>query len=215
MAVYGGHTIFAADEEAKKYENFYKFQDLEGKKDYDDLKSEYHKAMNDYFNYKFDLLETLIEKDKKFFENKDFKSPEIVADNFDDRYTEIINKCKTNVSSYCVSMGALDLYMTYLESLNAQEGTLPYVEPGMGIDELLTQIKSRNDDIKEETEEAKFVMEATTAAYNEFAMAYPMHIQYENIIRNLMKYRIALESIHKQVVTFPVRFADATSDQCE
>ncbi|NIA02276.1 MAG: hypothetical protein GWP15_02750, partial [Nitrospirae bacterium] len=73
---------------------------------------------------------------------------------------------------------------------------------------------TRGDEIDKDAKDSKIVLEAAVNVYKEFQSAYPMHKKYKEIINNLTKYKIALGKIRKQTDTFPLRFVDATSDQC-
>ncbi|MFC1615502.1 hypothetical protein ACFL21_00020 [Patescibacteria group bacterium] len=174
------------------------------------VKAAYHTEMNDYFNDKIEKLVEILEEDK-FYNNENFIAPQGVnLDNYQELCVE------ENVSSYCVAMGALDRYVAYTTTLSGITGYLisfDYEQTGTKYD-LLSQSEYFNEDITIELEESKRVMEGTVAAYNEFRLAYPMHIKFEDIINSLMKYRIALKDIRKQVKKFPTKFVDATSVTC-
>lgn len=206
FAVYGGYTIYAADTSAD-YGKFYDFTGVNNSDGFIYLKSSYHSNMNDYFNYKFAQLTKLVDKEEKFYEHKDFKAPE--SD------TNLIENCKTNVSTYCVAIGATDLYIAYLEKLNSMKGTMPMITSSSSSIKLVVDlIATRGDEIDKDAKDAKTVLEAAVNVYKEFQSAYPMHKKYKEIIDNLTKYKIALGKIREQTDTFPLRFVDATSDQC-
>lgn len=211
MIIYGGYTIYAEGEE----QDFSGFTMFAGQPFLFLLSSAYHDSMNDFFNYKIQRAVALIDSNAKFYADKDFLVPEFVNTTGSTLTDEIKEKCKTNISTYCVSMEALDLYIKYLESLNIMKGNLPAFEPNSTIEEVLNNMESRDDDIEEDMKDAKLVMEATVNAYNEFKSAYPMHKQYRTIINNLTKYKIALMKIRKETKYFPLRFIDSTSSQCK
>lgn len=194
----GGYTIFAATNK----EDF----DFSNPKDsFSSVKSNYHAYMNEYFNEKLDILVTLTE-DPDFYKHPYFIAP-----------AEKVACQPQNVSTYCVSMGALDAYMTYLQTLNQMKGFLPLgeLEPGATIEEALNLDNVENEKIDLEVEQAKGVMLKTVAAYDEFRIAYPVHQRYEDIIANLIKYKIALGKVKKETQKFPLKFIDATSDICK
>lgn len=176
----------------------------------------YHNSMNEFFNAKMKHLNELI--DAEDFENKDFIPPsQDKLPNLDpvkDDRKEILKKCtEANVSTYCVSMGALDLYIDYLNSLKRLKTSLAN-SSGDSITELIASTSTRNENINRELEEAKRVLEATVSAYNEYRLAYPMHKKYQQIAANLVLYRSALNEINRQLVTWPVEFVDATTHKC-
>lgn len=206
FSVYGGYSIYAASD-AVDFEKFYEFKDLQNSRGFSIVKSEYHKNMNDYFNYKFVQLVELVDKEEKFYEHKDFKAPA--------SETNLVETCKTNVSTYCVAIGATDIYINYLDKLNSMKGTMPEItSSGSSIKLIVDLVKTRGDEIDKDAKDSKVFLESTVNAYKEFQSAYPMHKKYTEIINNLTKYKIALGKIREQTETFPLRFVDATSDQC-
>ncbi len=164
------------------------------------IKSNYHEAMNDYFNEKVDfLLDMMDEKDY-------VKKPEFSAE----------GECtEKNVSSYCVSMGALELYMAYVETILIVRAKLPKVDEDSNQSSLFSDVSLRNAKIELEIEDAKMVMEQTIKLYDEFKMAYPTHMEYKKIIKSLNKFKIAIKNVREEVETFPGKFIDATSPTCK
>lgn len=208
LIIYGGYSIYAGEEAVDYYEftksKSFSILGIGG------AKPTYHKSMNKFFNNKIEKLVGIIDGNEKFFEDENFMTP-------DDETIEekgILEACKDNVSTYCAAMQALDLYMAYVATLNSLKGTIPdYSIPTKDV--VWGEIKKRDEAVDKEVKDAKLVLEAAIAAYNEFRMAYPMHKKYRDIIKNLMKYRIALKKIRAQTVKFPLRFVDATSSKCE
>ncbi len=194
----GGYTIYA---ETKKED----FNFSNPKNGFNSVKSNYHRYMNEYFNEKLKIMVDLTE-DPNFYKHPNFTAPK-----------EKSGCTPQNVSTYCVSMGALDIYMNYLQTLNQLKGFLPLGElpEGATTEDLLNADTVENGKIDKEMEEAKSVMLKTVAAYDEFRVAYPVHQRYEDIIKNLIKYKIALGKVKKQTQKFPLKFIDATSAQCK
>lgn len=202
---YGGYSIYASND-VKDYYTFKK-----PNASFFLVQALYHKAMNEYFNDKLSALTDLM-SDENFYNNSNFKAPDGVdSSNYKDKCGQI------NLSSYCVSMGALDLYMAYVETLNQMKGYLfdGGIAGSVDKETLLNTYSAKTNKIDKEVVEAKTVMQSTIAAYDEFKMAYPMHQKYKTIINNLMKYKIALSKIRKQVYKFPSKFIDATSSECK
>lgn len=188
VLVFGGYSLYA---EEIGYSSFTVEQ------------AKYHIAMNDYFNEKLERVVSLL-NDEKFFEHPDFLVP------------SSSEEClKTNVSTYCVSMGALDLYIKYVQTLLGFQGSIVLSPDSQTISDVFNATTVRNEDISDEIDNAKIVMKATIAAYDEFKMAYPMHKKYQSIIFNLTKYKLALKKIRNQVADFPQRFVDSSSSQCK
>lgn len=194
VLVYGGYTIYAEDDgelDFRKPEKGLVY-----------IEETYHKAMNEYFNVKMQQLVEILDNEK-FAENEDFKAP-----------AKDVECNETNVSTYCVAMGATDMFIDYAKTLEKIEGTLVSegaVSPG----DVLIATNERDVDITFAIEEAELVLDATLATYNEFRLAYPMHKQYEIVINNLIGYKDALEDVRKDVSKFPSKFIDSSSSYCK
>jgi hypothetical protein len=199
VLVYGGYNIYASADDSNGFDE-----------DFTALSYEYHNDMNDFFNEKIEYLVEILEEED-FFENEDFIVPEGVDSK------NYVEKCgETNVSTYCVAIEALDIYIGYLEDLNVVKGSLSTVEIDLPtVSDMVEEISVRDEGIESEVSDAKTVMFAAVAAYDEFKTAYPMHKKYKEIIENLVKYKIAVKKIANQTVEFPLRFIDATSSTCE
>lgn len=215
FVVYGGYSLYAADIPViSSTDSFLSrtFNDLA----LANVSNQYHGEMNDYFNLKMERLNELI--DDMDFEHEDFLPPSQVAvpnlNPVEDELPEIVEKCgEDNVSTYCVSMGALDLYLRYVNALNRLKGTL--VEgTGDSVSDLYQATQNRYVVINREIEEARRVLETTVATYNEYRLAYPMHKKYQEIADNLVLYRSALNEINRELINWPVEFVDATTHKC-
>ena len=202
MTIYGGYTIYASD---------YAF-DSPGM-DYANIKSLYHREMNSLFNEKVSqLVDILDDKNIDPFSDDRFLTPTEGTSGSDGD-----NGCsKDNLSTFCVSLQALDRYLAYVNRLNMEKSTLPSSDAEIKTYEFyLSLTKARNTLIDKEIEDAKTVMSAVLNAYNEFRLAYPLHKKYLDIIDDLAKFRLKLKLIKRQVRDFPLRFIDASSDACK
>lgn len=212
VLVYGGYTIYAENSDTSNTSDYYSFTNsLLG---FSYTKNSYHDSMNRFFNDKMESLNEMLATEN-FFDNPNFNPP-----------AEGQECDKNNVSSYCVSVQALDIYMKYLEVLEVVKTQLilakdTYYEEDPAfvvyerLDSLWYQSADKNKQIDREVEDAKKILEATISAYDEFTLAYPMHKKYQEVIKNLVKYKIALKDIRKRVMRFPEKFIDATSAYCE
>lgn len=210
VLVYGGYTIYAADTEKVNFrtaENFY------------DAFDGYHGEMNEYFNAKIKKMVALVDT-PGFYQNvekkKQFLPPAELKDS--DDVATIVQKCgENNLSSYCVGIGALKMYSEYLVRLKYLESNIDLgsVPVGSSALEVLRSQNSNVQDFRRESQEANAVMEATVAAYNEFRLAYPMHIKYQEILTQLTKYKLIMKDVRLRVAEFPVRFVDASTNKCE
>lgn len=205
MVVYGGYTIYA------ETKNYYAFESLS---DFSSVKSAYHDSINEFFNDKIDQLMTILKK-PEFYKDVNFLSPANVNSTDASSPNYYTKKCgDTNVSTYCVSMGALDLYMAYIATLGTVNQNIP-PRQGQTIKGAYEIITITDKAIQTEIVDAKRIMTGTVAVYDEFRRAYPTHKQNQEIIKTLVKYKIALQKIRQVVTSFPLRFIDATSPDCE
>lgn len=210
ILVYGGYTIYAAED----YRIKVNFRDAN---DFFTAFNGYHGEMNQYMNGKIEKLNLLV-KDNDFYQNpekkKNFLPPPNIIDK--DSIAKVLEKCgEDNVSTYCVSIGALDKYLSYLKKLDELKNSLDFSGRALSKTEIAGSYKKNREKIDRESEEAKMVMEGAIHTYNEYRLAYPMHRKYEKIIIQLNKYRLALKDIRKRAALFPERFIDATTTQCE
>ncbi len=208
VAVYGGYSIYAKDYAFSGYSTYFLVFNL------------YHKEMNEFFNKKMQALNKLMDSEN-FYNDPEKKKlinpPSIAKAGPNQKMEDILKACgEENVSSYCVSMGALDIYMAYVGKLNSLKGNLANVEArtSMGLSVVLEATRQQNEAIEEEFNSAKKVMEATVAAYNEYHLAYPMHKKYQEVTKNLIKYKLALKDIRKRTARFPAKFVDSSTVEC-
>ena len=170
----------------------------------------YHNSMNKFFNEKIKKLHGIL-KDENFHENPAFASPSgLTAVN----YPENKDKCEGNVSTFCVGMEALDLYIEYVKALEYKREILPGGEYKSRPD-LIAKWSQQNAELQGEDEIAEKTMLAAVAAYDEYRLAFPIHQKFETLIGSLIQYRIQLGKIRKEASEFPLRFVDATSDSCQ
>jgi hypothetical protein len=205
FAVYGGFVMYAQDADTDTSTSYIGMVAI--------AKNEYHVSMNEFFNEKIDhLVEIMDEED--FLTNKKLRDDFFVPDGVDaENYEE---KCgETNVSTYCVSMEALDYYIDYVDELDSMRGSAAEYSYGSTLEEALPSITAGSEEIDKEIESASQALEAAVSAYDEFRLAYPIHEKFNELINNFIKYRIAFGKIRQETVKFPLRFIDATSSTCE
>ena len=194
--VYGGFTMYAQD--------LVELPTIQ--LTFNNAINNYHGGMNGYFNGKMSELNVLLD-DETFYTDKEKRKlllpPEDKVCNSD------------NLSTYCVSAGALAQYIDYVKLLNTLKDTLATEYGASSIDSILEYTARRNIGIEAEIESAKDVLYSAVSVYNEYRLAYPMHKKYKKIIEDLTKYKLLLKDIRHQVVKFPVKFVDASTSQCE
>lgn len=213
---------------------------------YYDIKKIYHEKMNEFFNKKFaDFASVINEKTvDTFVEDLRFFAPSIDClkeenkakcdENYGwEKRNEIETKCKDNLSTYCVSMVAMNRYLDYAEIIRRVQKSLP--TPSTSEPEeydlntrdnlwssMVSGIAKQKSDMEEEFGtgsnymygDAQKVIKGTVTAYDEYKTAYPMHIKYDKIIKDLIGYKQKLKSIRNKVMIFPTKFTDITSITC-
>ncbi|MFA6917883.1 MAG: hypothetical protein WC285_03560 [Candidatus Gracilibacteria bacterium] len=217
MAVYSGYTIYA--------EGKYNFEDPINA----DTMRLYHEGMNDLFNTKLEKVVEILDEPEgpgKGIDNDLLRSP-CTAEDFKKvgGTLECEQKCldnPDNVSTYCVSVEATDRHIRYITHLTKLQTSVNFDSIWAAelrviplTDVVYNGILARNSAIDEDISRSREVLEATLAAYNEFITAYPIHIQYKTIIRNLITYKNKLKDVRSEVVLFPSSFIDTTSTKCE
>jgi len=211
VLIYGTYTLYASDE---KYA--LKTKDL----DYREIFEQYHYNSNEFFNEKIEKLVELTSSDDFFSDPEKQKLIIIPADidRQNDSLDQIVEKCtkrdQLNVSSYCVSMESLSYYIAYVEILDSIREDIVESD-AVTVVEKFDEIAEKNNSIDDEIKIAKSVLEGTLMAYEEFMHAYPMHKKYRTIIDKLLKYKLALKDIRREVQFFPGKFIDASSSQCK
>lgn len=210
--VYGGYTIYA--EEPEDIQALY--DDFLEEEDFYDAFGDYHGSMNRMFNKKLAKMYEILEDPDFFKKHKDLLYPPPDIDQKNDDLKTVLEKCGENVSTYCVSMRGLDMYIQYLQHIKDMRTTLAKVDlSGIDVQSLIAQTAARNEDIEKEVERAKQALMGTLAVYNEYRLAYPLHKKYEQIITELVKYKLALKDLRLETAQFPQKFVDSSSDQCK
>lgn len=214
IVMFGGYTIYAAFGENDEDP----FDFTEPGLPFFEVADRYHGKMNEYLNEKIDQFNKLVSEEDKFFKEEEFVVPDL---NSDEDFSIILEECEGNISTYCVSMGALDIYMQYVGILNNMLDNLALFEYDMAAsgpivaEDILRRAIVRNERIHEEMANAQEVMKLAMNTYNEYKLAYPMHRKYRQIIRELAKYRAVMKDITYNTARYPVRFGSVTSLSCE
>ncbi len=76
------------------------------------------------------------------------------------------------------------------------------------------KIFSRNTNIDEEIKIAKKALDQTLSAYDQLRLAWPMHVRYKQIYKDLQDYRDKIVDIRHQVDLYPSKFIDLTTTKC-
>lgn len=201
----------------------YNFERIGGKNNaepFTEAQRLYHNGMNDFFNKKLARVVELMKNPVGFVQvehlycvdrnGKDMSPDECARGCFED-----------DVSTFCVSMQALDQYRAYLN-------TMYYIQTYWSADSqwwalmkltLIADVQSymadRDAKIADDISNSQLILESTLKAYNEFLSAYPVHKIYEDVIKNLIKYKNKLKQIRLEVEKYPATFVDTTSTKCQ
>jgi hypothetical protein len=148
-----------------------------------------------------------------------------------------------NYSTYCVAANLLSSptygYMTYSKVLDCRKYQIfdtkedalaysDYVESALSAgtadpaenatpvyqEQKALEISAKLTAINSEKYAAKRALDQTLSAYDELKTAWPMHKQYMEIYKSLIKFRDKMVEIRHQVEQLPAKFIDATTTKC-
>lgn len=136
---------------------------------------------------------------------------------------------RDNVSTYCLAVQLNDeLHLLerdlilrrseiQLENtiLGDDEGGDEAAEPIFQIEEVIVANLTKTERIDNEIQSARDALELTLAVYNQAQLVYPIHREFEELIKNLEAYRDALAKLRTQIEGFPGKFNDATTPVCQ
>ncbi|MDA1060221.1 MAG: hypothetical protein O3B47_00310 [bacterium] len=214
--VYGGYTIYAEGDEPEVYS--FKSYKVDETRPYDYywVFDKYHQTMNDTFNDYLSKLNKYLEDADFYKKHKANLYPPANIDFDKDDLATILQKCgKENVSTYCVSMKGLDIYTQYIDVLKDMKSSLAVIDfSKFDASYLIARTTGKNEEIAMEIKKSKQTLEGAVGLYNEYRLAYPLHKKYEEIKKELIKYKKKLRDIRLEAMWLPAKFIDSTSDQC-
>lgn len=163
-----------------------------------ELQKMYHTRINDLFNSKLQLLE------------KGAKGP---GTNEIPQGDECEEK---NYSTFCLATTAAKEYENYEKELEERKSRIEFTGENISItlEKATTTAISQAAEINNELVAAKRALDTSIKTYNELSVAYTMHLQYQEIIKSLTKYKNKLSEYYEQVGTYPNKFVDATTTSC-
>lgn len=195
----GAGTLWAGYEPKEDLQAFYR-----GQGSTEEVAVAYHQRMNELFNAKIELL---IGEDGA----GDSGGVENNAPESEESCTQ------KNVSTFCVAAQAVNEYFAFqeimLEKLDAVEAV--GAASGESISGMAALESERTKFINEELDVALQTMDVAVAAYGELHRAYPLHKKYQEIIKQLEKYRDMLADVRHEVTFFPLKFIDVSTTQCQ
>jgi hypothetical protein len=164
-----------------------------------ELEKLYHTRINDLFNAKLQLLE------------KGEKGPGISKIPSGDECEE------KNYTTFCLATTAAKEYKQYNDALSKRK-TYVKIESEEGVaitlEKATTAIVSQTNEINIELQRAKRALDTALKTYNEISIAHRMHLQYQNIIESLTKYKNKVNKLYNEVEPYPSKFVDATTNKC-
>lgn len=212
LIVYSMYGVFAS---AKDYD--FEKPDL----GFYGVKLAYHVNMNNYFNDKVGLFLKTKTDDPNYGVPADVDK--CVGD---DTAACVAEKCgEKNVSTYCVAMGALDMYYAYADTLDEISPMLLQIQSETGapvvgnvvgtVANLFTSLSVNDSKVAEEKANAMKAVDMTVSAYNELRLAYPVHLKYAEITKELYTYVDSLRKLRNNLYLFPAKFIDSSSQSCK
>lgn len=129
------------------------------------------------------------------------------------------DNCDNNISTFCVAKGSSDIFFAYREELLNERGTLTDELKDTefrDFDQAITieRHSQKVHGIDRELVEAEQALDLTIKAYNELQIAWPLHVQYREIITNLEVYRTHLEGFEGMIKLWPKLFPNASTTHC-
>ena len=79
---------------------------------------------------------------------------------------------------------------------------------------LIATVTGRQETIDKEITIAKATLDQALSAYDQLRLAWPMHVRYKQIYKDLETYRDKLVDIRQQTDAYPSKFIDLTTTKC-
>jgi hypothetical protein len=165
-----------------------------------DMVTAYHDNVNKIFNKKIELVR----------ENKGNSTKPTTDD-----------VCRTdmaNVTTYCLGVLTIDEFSAFQKEFLSRKSKLPN-ESLSAIKnynfEVVTQMTSSQADFISKTlEESGKTLDLAIEAYDQFRVAYPMHLKYLDIIDELETYNNKMAELEDYSKLWPGKFIDASTTDC-
>ncbi len=184
-----------------------------------DVSAIYHQQMNHIFNDSIKQLVQLLST------NKDLSNPdlqkkvlgrisvpaEVVAKGA--QAFCAAKKNDMNLSTFCLALRADELYDDYATALSLRRDTLD-ISTGIQTD-VVADNSLKQSLVAREILDAKKAFDASLTAYQELQSAFPLHMQFEDMKVSLIQYRDRLVDMRKQIDSFPHKFINASTTECQ
>jgi len=162
-----------------------------------DVELLYHVRINDLFNSKLKLL------------NEGEKGAGIGKTPDGDECPE------NNYSTFCLARACSKEYEQFKAALEKRKKVVETGEDSnVTLQEVAMKAFSKRNEIDLELARSKSALDSALANYNELRIAYPMHLQYMEVITNLTDYNKKLTDLRKEVEKLPAKFIDASTAKC-
>ncbi len=175
----------------------------------EELSTLYHSTVNSIFG---DYIETFTQAKDTDQISKRTAAPE------NDTICEATGDTM-NIGTYCLYLRVDDLYQAYYDTLVYRQSTaiqeIGAILNGNSSQKVATDLyAARRSWIDREFTSSKKALDVALQGYSEMLTQYPLHLEYVNTMKLLVKYYDHLADIRKKVDTYPSRFQDVTTTDC-
>lgn len=121
---------------------------------------------------------------------------------------------RSNLSTFCLGVKLSDELFLLERDLLERMDDLD-IESLDRFDEAVARNASRESDIQSNIDTARDTLELTLAVYNQAQVTYPIHEDFQTLIKALQKYRDALAKVRDTIELYPSKFNDAVTPECK
>lgn len=178
----------------------------------------YHGTVNAIFNDYIDQFTNIKDGDKKIDSNTTLYDKKTRPPKDDKECMKTGNDM--NISTYCLYLRVDDLYEAYYNALSIRGDTaakevMAILNNEATQSQTLNQSQARASWTQRELEASKKTLDTSLKAYSELLTQLPLHQEYDKTIKLLVKYYDHLTDIRKKVDTYPARFQDVSTQDCQ
>lgn len=168
----------------------------------DKEKEAYHAYLNLQFEKKVAAIATTIKKAKDFDKEKIDK---ILANE--------------NLSTWSLARDLICSYEKYSKYVDYFAFTYSVdsdaVTQGANVSELLEAANSTVSKWKKELKDSKKALDVALATYDQFTIAFPLHLKYREVISELILYRQQFSLLRSLISCLPSKFVNQSTTKCE
>ena len=168
----------------------------------DEEKEAYHAYLNLKFETKIAAIATIISKSKDLDKKK---IDQILSDK--------------NLSTWSLARDLVCSYEKYSKYVNHFAFTYS-VDPeatsrGVSVSELLMAANDTVSEWKKELKDSKKALDVALATYDQFTIAFPLHLKYREVIAELILYRQQFSLLRSLISCLPSKFVNQSTTKCE